>query len=117
MNVRSNKKVKMVKRSYKKPCSRLASAIAKGKAKAKARTRERALARAGFDLHYMEPALCPNIFDETDSEPEFDARSKSLWSLYPDLELYKPVGISFFGDDSTVFQPSMKAMGKRTKRI
>src|SRR5687767_14042746 len=68
MDMRSNAKVMTVKRSYNKPCSRLARSIAKEKVKAKASARERALTRAGFDLHHMDPNLGPNIFDETDSE-------------------------------------------------
>jgi hypothetical protein len=59
-----------VKRTPKKPRTRLASAMAKGKAKARMRAKARAEAKRGFEFNNIELDLEPNIFDETDSEAE-----------------------------------------------
>src|SRR5687767_11575004 len=80
MEVGSNKKSMIVKRSYIKPQSKLACAMAKGKAKAKARARERALARVELDLYYMEPSLGPNIFDKTNFENDSASELTFKWT-------------------------------------
>ena len=93
MDMGSTKKMKMIKRGYRRPKNKLASAMAKGKSKARARAAARALAKAKLDPNYVEPR---NIFDETESETESIAESKSEKEnkyLYPNVKLWTLYGL------------------------
>ena len=85
-----NPKRKVVKRGYKKPKNKLASARMKGKSKAQARAAARALAKTKLDLNYIEPK---SLFDEAESESESDARDRALYIPYPKFKPWTRYGV------------------------
>lgn len=84
MDMGSTRKMKMVKRGYRRPKTKLASAMAKGKAKARARAAARALAKAKLDPTYVEPR---NLFEEAESDVESCAEQGNK-HLYPNVKLW-----------------------------
>jgi hypothetical protein len=83
MDMGPTRKMKMVKRGYRRPKTKLASAMAKGKAKARAKAAARTVAKAKLDPTYVEPR---NLFEEAESDVESCAEQGNK-HLYPNVKL------------------------------
>jgi hypothetical protein len=84
MDMGPTRKLKMVKRVYRRPKTKLANAMARGKAKARARAAARALAKAKLDATYVESR---NLFEEAESDVESCAKQGNK-HLYPNMKLW-----------------------------